>query len=448
METTVIQVLEELEANGSRLAKEEILDKNSENGLLRDVLVAALDPYTNYGVRKWKKTKAAKRTDGSFGSFVSWLLPNLASRKFKGNDAKAKVEDHFSRMTEVEQKWAKRILLQNLRCGVQVKTVNKTWPGLIVPFAVQLANSVKAEVTDDNFEIKDEIVYPVWCEPKLDGLRLIAIKYRGDVKLYTRNGTELETLPTLIRSLKACPVNAFVLDGEAMGEDWNESASILMSRKTLKDDSNIHLNVFDLMDYDEWVKQECKRPFDERRIRLTSVFSDKVTKDTPIRIVPGRLVNNEKELRAYYEECLDAGFEGIMLKDTQGLYEFKRTDAMRKLKPVTTYEGVVVGTYEGKRGTKREGIFGGFCVLFPNGIVTNVGSGFSDRLKADIQLEGPSTYIGRIVEVKGQPPLTKDGKVRFPRLVRFRDESDVDPKVIEAYEDWQLDNDTAADQEP
>jgi hypothetical protein len=49
----------------------------------------------------------------------------------------------------------------------------------------------------------------------------------------------------------------------------------------------------------------------------------------------------------------------------------------------------------------------------------------------------PKEYIGKIVEIEGQPDpatkdgLTKDGKIRFPVFTRFRDVNDVDQAVIE-----------------
>jgi ATP-dependent DNA ligase len=108
------------------------------------------------------------------------------------------------------------------------------------------------------------------------------------------------------------------------------------------------------------------------------------------------------------------------------------------LKPYVTYEGVIVGWYKGRRGTKREGLFSGFNVVLSNGVVTRVGGGFNDATRAQIQLDGPDTWIGKIVECEAQPdPLTKDGltedgKMRFPVYVRTRSEADVDPKVIAA----------------
>jgi ATP-dependent DNA ligase len=135
---------------------------------------------------------------------------------------------------------------------------------------------------------------------------------------------------------------------------------------------------------------------------------------------------------------MDGGSEGIMIKSLDAPYRFKRSDAIQKMKPVQTWEGVIVGHYEGRAGTKREGLFGGFEVVLPGGAITRVGGGFSDELKAEIQLSGPETYVRKIAEIEGQPDpqtktgLTLEGKVRFPVLLRFRDEADTDPKVVEA----------------
>jgi len=448
---TVCDILEKLEGTSKRTEKETILFEHKENELLREVFRAALDPYTNYGVVKFKKNPAMLTpTDvlfekHSFGTsqdmedriladFLLDLLPQLATRALSGNAAKSAVENAFAYMNGMLRKWCERILIHKLRNGVQAKTVNKIWPKTICPFEVQLASVLEAVATEDGegFVINDHVSYPTQVEPKLDGLRLIAIKHLGIVTLYTRNGTELETLPSLIKALEECELDNFVLDGEAMGDDWNESASIIMSRSRMKDDVNITYHVFDIMSYDEWRQRKCNDPLEKRRERLIQVAALFLSK-TPVRPTDIRICSSDDDIKEFYLKCLDEGYEGVMVKDISSVYAFKRNLSWRKLKPEATYEGVVVGTYDGNKGSKREGKFGGYSVLLPNGIVTKVGSGFSDAHKAEIDTDRNS-WVGKIVELAGQPPLTKDGKIRFPRLKRYRDESDVDPKVIEAYE--------------
>lgn len=439
---SVIDVLESLESDNSRLFKEETLRKNRSNDLLRRVFIAAGDPYINYFVSKFKVPPAqgVVEDDTQLESFLDVLLPALSSRKVVGNEARKTVETAFDLMTQKQQKWCQRILLRNLRVGVQETTVNKVWPGAIPKFSVQLA-----EVLDSTFDKEKGVQvsgvrYPVRVEPKLDGLRCIAVKHNGVVSLFTRSGSPIETLPTIKATLESAPWDNYILDSEVMGETWNDSASVVMSHKAAKDDSGMKLHVFDAMKFEDWQSQDNQVPLSDRT-SLANVLVNQLPPGSPLVVVKGKTATNQEELLQFYSECNDAGYEGIMVKDLDSPYVFKRSKAVMKLKPVSTWEGVVVGHYEGKRGSKREGLWGGFEVLLPNGMVTRVGGGFTDAMKAEIGLD-PGSWVGRVVELEGQPdPLTRDGltvdgKVRFPVYLRERSKVDVDPKVLEAYESF------------
>lgn len=435
---TVIDILEQLEANNSRLFKEELLEIHSDNELLKRIFVAAGDPYINYYVNKFKMPKAEGigADDLVLEHFLEDIYEKLSTRAVTGNAAKDLVVRLFTDMTGPQQKWCQRILLKNLRCGVQSTTVNKVWPGAIVGFSVQLAETLSTRYEDGKgIIIEDPVMYPVRVEPKLDGLRCVAVKHNGEVTMFTRNGTVLETLPKIKSLLEASPWDEFVLDGEVMGADWNESASVVMSHKKGKDDSNMIFHVFDALHFSDWRDQDSYLDLEDR-VELVKELVDKVGSQSVVQ-VPGRLASNEKELLEAYVTDTDAGYEGIMVKDLVAPYLFKRSSNIRKMKPVATYEGIIVGHYEGRRGSKREGLWGGFEVVLPNGIVTKVAGGFTDKMKAEINVD-PSSWIGRIIEMEGQPDpqtgdgLTKDGKVRFPVYIRERDPRDVDSKLIEA----------------
>lgn len=439
-QATVIDILEELEQTPGRLDKEEIAKRHAKNDLLKRLMVAANDPYIVYYVSKFKMPPPASSSipdDVQLNSFLG-VLRDLASRTVTGNEAKFLVESTFALATQLQQKWCQRVLLKNLRCGVHDSIVEKTWPGLIKKFAVQLAEPAESRFEGQELVIED-VKFPVRVDPKLDGLRLIAIKRNGETTLYTRNGTVLETLPRIKAAIDALDFDNFVLDGEGMAdgagtEAWNRSAEVMMARKTKKDDSAMVFNIFDAMPLDQWTTQKCTLVYKDRLQFAKDMLTD--CDKQALRLVSYVIAQNAAEVVTFYQKCLDEGYEGVMLKDLNALYKFKRSKGVLKLKPIATHEGVVVDHYEGNLGAKREGLFGGFEVLLPNGVITRVGGGFTDKLKADIQLEGPDTYLGRIVECECQPPLTEDGKMRFPVFVRFRDASDVDPKVLEAAEAW------------
>jgi hypothetical protein len=434
---SVIDILELLESDNSRLFKEELLETHSGNDLLKRVFVKIGDPYINFYVNKFKMPSASSfipEDDAVVSNFLDFITESLSTRRVTGNVAKDVVVSFFYELSERQQKWCLRILLKNLRCGVQSTTVNKIWPGAITKFSVQLAESLTTHHENGKgIIIEDNVNYPIRVEPKLDGLRCIAVKHEGTVTMFTRSGNVLETLPKIKLALEKASWDEFVLDGEIMGETWNESASIVMSHKKGKDDSSMIFHVFDAMPFIDWKDQVSELTL-MNRVELVGELVIKC--DNPIvKQVPGRLANNQEELLEMYAAETSAGFEGVMLKDLDAPYIFKRSSNIKKLKPTATFEGIVVGHYEGNRGSKREGLWGGFEVVLPNGIITRVGGGFTDKLKSEIDLD-PDVWIGRVVEVEGQPDpltgdgLTKDGKVRFPVFIRERDLRDVDQKIL------------------
>jgi len=430
----VIEVLEQLESDNTRLFKEKVLTDNKDDLLLRDFLTMAFDPWKNWGVAKYNRPDPlpgnSNHEDVELSTFMV-LLEALNRRVLTGNKAREAVEVAMSQFDAVGQKWCERLLWRNLRCGVSATTINKIWPGSIVPFAVALAESLTTVGVNGDFKITDPVKYPVRVEAKLDGLRLIAVKNRGEVSLFTRSGTPIETLPKIVQAIKDLAHDDIVLDGEAMSSDWNESASIMMSSKSKKDDSSMRYHIFDCVKFEDWQQQKSETHYRARLLDVSMIVGD--VQGTPFRYVKSTTANDETELRQFYNECLAEGYEGVMLKRLDTPYQWKRTDAILKLKPVATEEGVIVGWHLSPEKTKRAGQFGGFHVLTKNGVVTKVGGGYTDALKKQIQTEGPDTYIGRIAEVEHQPPFTNDGKLRFPVFSRFRDPSDVDPAVLEAY---------------
>ena len=433
----VIETLELLESDNSRLFKERVLSENKGDLLLKDFLTMAFDPWKNWGVAKYNKPQPlptnTNHEDVELADFMA-LLEVLNRREMTGNKAREAVEAAMSQFDELGQKWCERLLWRNLRCGVSAQTINKIWPGSIVPFAVALAESLTTQGVNGDFKIVDPINYPVRVEAKLDGLRLIAVKDRGEVSLFTRSGTPIETLPRIVQAIKDLKEDDIVLDGEVMGEDWNESASVVMSSKTKKDDATMRYHVFDMVDLTAWQTQVSKTHYRARLLDLQLTIGD--TDGTPFRYVKSTMAQDETDLREFYNECLNEGYEGVMLKRLDTPYQWKRTDSILKMKPVATEEGVVVGWHKANEKTKRAGLFGGFLVLTPNGVITKVGGGYTDDIKERIQAEGPDTYMGRIVEAEHQPPFTVDGKMRFPVFSRFRDAADVDPKILAAYENY------------
>ena len=445
MSKNVIDYLEELETAQGRNAKEDILRvaaKSDIGELLKKVFYMVDDPYVNFGVSKFKMPSAAVNglfdDDTALTKFIA-LLEQLNDRVYTGNAAKKELDGVFYWMTARQQKWCERIIRRNLRVGVQGSTTEKVWPELVRKFNVALAGKLQVKFDKERgLQITSKLNYPVIVDTKLDGLRCIAVKHEGKVTLYTRNGKEIVTCQRVREAIEKAPIDNAVLDGEMLGSaegDWNAANSVVMSSKNVKDDSETTYNVFDCMGFQDWTAQKNEMPYADRLSHLELVVGYINSKH--VKQVEPHYVNSDEKLLELYSYFLSKGHEGLMVKDPTSPYVFDRSDAVMKLKPSMTWEGVIVGWYNGRKGTSREAGLGGFEVVFESGVVTRIGSG---SMKADFQSEvmlDPESFIGKIVEVEGQPDIatktgfTVDGRIRFPRLKRMRDKADVDPRILE-----------------
>ena len=246
MNSSVIQILEELEATSGSNAKREILEAHHDNALLKRVFIAAQDPYVVYFLSKFKmppvnSSPASHEIDDDdhLASFIDFITTKLATRELTGNIAKEATIKKFAGFKKPElQKWCQRILLKNLRCGVQETSVNKVWPGTLNSFKVALACTLKSEfIKGEGIKILDTVTYPVRVEPKLDGLRCIAVKKNGVTTFCTRNGTVLDSpgLAKVRDALTLAPFDNCVLDGEMLANgNWNDSVTAVMKGRTSK----------------------------------------------------------------------------------------------------------------------------------------------------------------------------------------------------------------------
>lgn len=427
-----LDLLSGIEKTSSRKEKEELL--KSADDWTKTLLQWALDPYRTYGLQnipapaprdpELEAISAHIRTglqvdEALFQVNITQLgmiLEELQRRNLVGNEAREVVGQFLKELPYETARWFHRVIIKDLSCGVTEKTVNKVFPGLIPSFSVQLA--------EDASGTQPKVAYPVWCDYKLDGLRMVAIKEGNNVTLYSRKGHEIEVLPSL-QAILATARDDFMLDGEVMGRSWNETQSTVFATKNTVDDSAMFYNVFDGMPLHEWKSQKGTLPYGSRQGFVKHIVQQ--VSHTRVRSVGGKIINSYEGLMEFYKQALQGGHEGIMVKDMSAVYAFKRSKAVMKMKPSSTWEGTIIGWEKGDPNGKWKDCFGAFQVQFAeSGPVTSVGGGFTDEQRHEFtdQLQmNPKHYNGQIIEVKGQE-LTKDGVVRFPVFVRFRDPRD------------------------
>jgi len=292
-------------------------------------------------------------------------------------------------------------------------------------------NTITKPMLAGKCEHPDALRFPVLATPKLDGIRCLKIGGQA-----------------LTRSFKPIS-NQFVrqwleanlpdgVDGELTlrGGTFSQTTSAIGGRGGRPD------FVFHIFDQ---VAGGTERPYAERMNDLAALpESEHVEKVMPVRIA------NARELGAYEEECLSAGYEGVMVRDPAGPYKCGRSTEregwLLKIKRFEDAEAIVLDTYEGMTNqneaeqdafgrTKRSmaqagmmgrGELGGFVVRsLETGVEFRLGYnhvvGGIDRLSLWLKRD---SLVGKLVKFKHQPSGAKEAP-RFPKFIGWREAWDM-----------------------
>jgi DNA ligase-1 len=417
------QVISSLEDHPSRLNKEAIIEAQMDNAELFEGFNLALSPFITFGVKK------VPTFTGLDGQGLPWeafkeLCELLSTRQLTGDDARSAIELALSASTEKQWNgWYRRILIKDLRCGVSEKTVNKIKKNAVPLFECMLAH--------DGANHEKKIVGKKLLEPKLDGVRVLTIidAVAKTATMYSRNGKVLENFGHITSSIEA-NINLFersiVIDGEVVSSSF-QALMKQVHRKSNADAGDARLMAFDILPLSEF--QNGKSMLGQKR-RSNLLRSMKATLDKvgSIDVIPQKEVDldsyvGELEFKQYNLDAIEAGFEGILIKDLDAVYESKRSASWLKMKPFIEVSLEVTDVEEGTG--KNEGRLGALvCSGQDDGrdIVVNCGSGFSDADRIEFWANRNS-LPGQIVEVRADAiTQNQDGtySLRFPRFLRFR----------------------------
>ena len=178
-------------------------------------------------------------------------------------------------------------------------------------------------------------------------------------------------------------------------------------------------------------------PFEDRMQKLGEVIKicemswkeDYPDMNFPIEITEQVKIESEEHLNKIYNELTSAGAEGVMLRAPGSPYETRRSKYLLKYKKQQDAECIVLeyimgdGRLKGLLGSiKGEIIIDGKRT----GVITNVGTGFSDLQRENYLKEDSPEYIpiGSIVSFSFME-MTKDGVPRHPVYRGIRDDINI-----------------------
>ena len=255
---------------------------------------------------------------------------------------------------------------------------------------------------------KSKIKYPIYSQPKLDGVRCI-VKSDG---MWSRNGKKIISAPHIYEALKPLFDNDpfLIFDGELytdkLANDFNKIISCV--KKTKPD-------VSDLAESAEWIEYHIyDLPSHEAIFYFRNDELKQIKLPKCCKIVNTYALHSEQEVKDTFTEYIEAGYEGQMLR-VNDVYENKRSKFLLKDKEMDTDEFTILGVKEGQG--KLVNKVGKVTIKTKSGVeLESAVNGTYDFL-ADLWTRR-NELIGKEATVRffGYTP---DGSLRFPKVIQI-----------------------------
>lgn len=277
----------------------------------------------------------------------------------------------------------------------------------------------------------DKITFPCYAQPKLDGIRCIAIKKGNEVTLWSRTRKRITSCPHIEDAIKLdfAHVANIILDGELYNHElmtdpkrfsetritegtvvidggFEQIVSAVRKEKPSPESQLIEYHIYDMVDTQFTTKE-----------RLDYLDSNVVR--PPLKVLWTLIVNNQEDVAELFKRHTKAGYEGVMLRNMSAKYENKRSYNLQKVKEFQDSEFEIVGVVEGKG--KLQGLLGAFLCK------TQDGTEFEVKMTGNQEetrkfLNNPTLCVGKMLTVQYQGITGKNKVPRFPVGLRIREE--------------------------
>lgn len=414
----VAQIIKEVENASGSIAKASILTYNKDNELLKAVLKFIFDPYNKCSIGEAKLKKAFDRVTSGNGVTDPLQVIKYLTDNNTGSDAACNYAAGFIREIqevyndELTTKLAMALVLQDLKIGASVKTLNNIFGESFIPVVGCMLGTDYGKVNKPS--------WPTIVTEKLDGIRRILIKKNGKARMFSRSGHEDVGCNAILFEAERLLPDNFVYDGEllAIGDfkdniAWRQATASIANSKGMK--AGLSFNVFDMLPIEEFYAGRSKQTAVFRKIQLGAYFADEgiqyLTPDWLSTMIAFELDEKPKFIKAVpilgvaasmedVTPIVDAIWkvhgEGVMLNSFDGLYEIKRSKSLMKVKFSEDKTVKVVDFIEGTG--KYEDSLGALVVEY-KGARVGVGSGLTDAERSIIW-ENKDKFLNQWVEIE------------------------------------------------
>jgi DNA ligase 1 len=256
-----------------------------------------------------------------------------------------------------------------------------------------------------------KIKFPVFTQPKLDGIRCIAIIKGGVVTLWSRTRKPINSVPHIVQELEAAFENQdIILDGELynhdMKSDFEKIVSLVRQEEPGEGHEVVQYHIYDTINED---------PYKNRYAKLHRLFN--AYEFYSIKQVPSDVARSAEDVMKNFEKYIKEGYEGAMLRNVESAYVNKRSMDLQKMKPF------IDDDFEITAATSGRGKMAGLAVFTCK---AKNGTTFEVKLKGELEslrkyLEDESLWRGKKLTVRYFGLTNKEKVPRFPVGIAVRD---------------------------
>jgi DNA ligase 1 len=284
----------------------------------------------------------------------------------------------FGKATEREQKFLVRLLLGELRQGaleglmIEAVAAAADVPATTVRRAAMVAGGIANVATIaltegatglSRFAIVFQPLAPMLAQPadditnamaripmaalewKLDGARVQVHKNGNDVRIYTRTGNDVTAAaPEIVSAIQSAQAQSLILDGEAIAlkpngapypfQDTMRRFGRVLDIEAMSATMPLSVFFFDCLRRDE--SDLVPMPAAARFEAMTAALSSEL-------LIPRLVTSEASAAQAFYDDALERGHEGVMVKALDAPYEpGARSATWLKVKRIHTLDLVVL----------------------------------------------------------------------------------------------------------
>ena len=420
--------LSELNESNSSNYKISTLKKYQNSEIVKQLLKLTYDKNNfNFGMSRTRLLGILNESNFPEGidkidNYLDLLQEN--SGKLSGNSAKEFYSLLLQKLTEDSRVILLNILGRDLKCGINIKNINKVFKNLIPK-----PNYMRCAVFSE--KLVKKIHFPAILQLKMDGTYREFNVSNGTVSAKTRAGEEYQN-EVLFDILKSFPDGYYMGELTIDGESRFTGNGLINSLNPPLD--KIIFTCWDFLTFDEYTGK-VKTSYIDRFNRLQNLIESRDFNQ--VKLVENHIVNNVSEALKQVSLWMSEGLEGGVLKDFNNTFKNGTSNTQLKIKLKVDAEMRITGFTEGTPGTKREGKIGAIQFANDEGTIKGQCSGFSDAELEEFS-KNKDSLIGKIISVEFNDITKAENNEYYalshPRFIEIRNdknETDDLKKVIQ-----------------